>query len=55
MANNSRPCRRIPPKTAEQNVKLIKEKIFTAVKHLSHDNLTELLTLFSPTSPDGET
>lgn len=34
--------------------KHIQEKIFTAVKYLAHDNLTELLTLFQPTDPAGE-
>lgn len=31
----------------------IQQTIFTAVKHLAHDNLTELLTLFQATDPDG--
>ena len=33
--------------------KLVREKIFTAVKYLAHDNLTDLLTLFQPTDPEG--
>lgn len=33
--------------------KLVREKIFTAIKHLAHDNLTDLLTLFQPTDPDS--
>ena len=35
--------------------KVVREKIFNAIKHLAHDNLTELLTLFISTDPDGET
>lgn len=31
----------------------IQQTIFTAVKHLANDNLTELLTLFQATDPDG--
>ena len=33
--------------------KHIQEKIFTAVKYLAHDNLTELLTLFTTNDSDG--
>jgi superfamily II RNA helicase len=35
--------------------KQTQEKIFTAVKHLAHDNITELLPLFTPTDSDGTT
>jgi len=34
--------------------KHIQEKIFTAVKYLAHDNLTELLTLFTANDTAGE-
>ncbi len=35
--------------------KLVREKIFTAIKYLAHDNITALLPLFTPTDPDGTT
>ncbi len=34
--------------------KAVRNKVFTAVKFLSHDNLTEFFNQFEPADPDGE-
>ena len=33
--------------------KLVREKLFTTVKYLAHDNLTELIALYQPNDPEG--
>ena len=33
--------------------KLVREKLFTTVKYLAHDNLTELITLYQTNDPEG--